>query len=209
MFEDLRDLNFVEAFKSNKTFRNATVGIGAVLAVVVGYFAYQNFVFKPSNEKSKDSYYTALNYAVADSVDMAIEEAKRGVKKYDGKIGGELNQFILARQLMEKGEFKKALTELDGVKLDDTFLSVAVISLKGDCYSELKDYKAAKDWYLKAAKKNINEKTTPENLFKAALVSEKLDQKKEAFELYSQIEKEYPNFASIKAISKYISKTQI
>src|SRR5690606_28530109 len=123
-------------------------GIGAVLVLGVSYFAYKTFIFNPNNEKSKDSYYAALNYASVDSVDLAIEEAKRGVKKFDGKIGGELNQFILARTLMEKGEFKKALKELEGVKLDDTFLSVAVISLQGDCQSELKQYKEAKKLYL-------------------------------------------------------------
>lgn len=208
MFEEIRGINFSEALKSNKKLRLATYGIGAVLVIVAGYFAYSFFIFKPANEKSKDSYYAALNYATADSTDLAIEEAKRGVKKYDGKIGGELNQFILGRELMEKGDFKKALKELEGVKLDDTFLSVAVISLQGDCQSELKNYKAAKELYLKAAKKNENEKTTPENLFKAALVAEKLNQKGEAFDLYTQIDNEYPNFSQVKQVSKYISRTQ-
>lgn len=208
MFEDIRNTNFSEALKNNKQLRLITYGIGAVLVVVAGYFAYSFFIFKPANEKSKDSYYASLNYATADSTDLAIEEARRGVKKYDGKIGGELNQFILGRELMEKGEFKKALKELEGVKLDDTFLSVSVISLQGDCQSELKNFKAAKELYLKAAKKNVNDKTTPENLFKAALVAEKLNQKEEAFNLYTQIDNEYPNFASVKQIAKYISRTQ-
>ncbi len=208
MFEDLKDLDFRDALKTNKKFRLATYGLGAIIIVVIGYFTYDYFVFIPKNEKSKDSYYTALNYASLDSVDLAIDEAKRGVKKFDGKIGGELNQFILARELMEKGEYKKALKELEGVKLDDTFLSIATISLQGDCYSEMKNYKKAKELYMKAAKKNVNDKTTPENLFKAALVSEKLNQKKEAFELYTQINKEYPNYGSIKSIEKYISRTQ-
>ena len=208
MFENLRDINFKDALKANKKLRLFTYGIGAVLVLGVGYFAYKTFIFNPNNEKSKDSYYAALNYASVDSVDLAIEEAKRGVKKFDGKIGGELNQFILARTLMEKGEFKQALKELEGVKLDDTFLSVAVISLQGDCQSELKQYKEAKKLYLKAANKNINDKSTPENLFKAALVAEKLNLKKEANELYTQIDNEYPNYGSIKAISKYITRTQ-
>lgn len=208
MFENIRDINFSDALKSNKKLRFATYGIGAVLVIVAGYFAYSTFIYAPANEKSKDSYYAALNYAAADSVDLAIDEAKRGVKKYDGKIGGELNQFILGRTLMEKGEFKKALKELEGVKLDDTFLSIAVVSLQGDCQSELKNFKAAKELYLKAAKQNENDKTTPENLFKAAMVAEKLSQKEEAFNLYTQIENDYPNFASQKQVSKYISRTQ-
>lgn len=208
MFEDLKDLDFRDVLKSNKKLRFGVYALGAVMIAVIGYFAYDYFVFTPKNEKSKDSYYAALNYASLDSVDLAIDEAKRGVKKFDGKIGGELNQFILSRELMEKGEYKQALKELEGVKLNDSFLSVSVISLQGDCYSELKNYKQAKELYLKAAKKNVNDKTTPENLFKAALVAEKLNQKKEAFELYTQINNDYPNYSSIKSIEKYISRTQ-
>ena len=208
MIDNITEFKFREALKNNKTVRLVTYIGGAVVVAVLGYFAYDYFIFRPNNEKSKDSYYAALNYAAADSVDLAIDEARRGFKKFDGKIGGEINQFILARTLMEKGEYKNALKELQGVKLDDTFLSVAVISLQGDCQSELKNYKEAKELYLKASKKNVNDKTTPENLFKAALVAEKLNQKAEAFELYTRIENEYPNFASQKAISKYISRTQ-
>lgn len=208
MIDNIKEFNFREKLKNNKTVRLVTYVGGGIVAAVVLYFAYDYFIFKPNNEKSKDVYYTALNYATVDSLDLAIDEAKKGVKKYDGKIGGEISQFILARTLMEKGEYKKALKELEGVKLDDTFLSVATISLQGDCQSELKNYKDAKALYLKAAKKDVNEKTTPENLFKAALVAEKLNDKAEAFELYTRIEKEYPGFANQKAIAKYISRTQ-
>ena len=117
-------------------------------------------------------------------------------------------QFILARQLMAKGKYKKTLEELDGVKLNDTYLSVYKIGLQGDCKSELKQYKEAKDMYVKAANKNVNDKTTPEFLFKAALVSEKLNDNSAATDLYTQIKNEYPTFANQKAIDKYIARTK-
>lgn len=209
MFDNLSGFDYRDALKHNKKFRNIIYAVGGVAVVAIGYVAYQNFIFGPANEKSKDSWYTSLNYAISDSVNLAIDEAQRGVKKYDGKIGGEINQFILGRELMEKGEFKKALKELEGVKLDDTFLRIATISLQGDCYSELGDYKKAKDFYMKAANAGTNDFSTPANLFKAATVSEKLGQKKEAFDLYTQIKDTYPDYGNQKAIEKYISRTQI
>lgn len=208
MFENLANFDYRNALKNNKAVRFGTyIGIGIVV-LIGGYFIYNMFVFKPANEKSKEVYYSALNYAVADSVDLAIEDARRGVKKYDGKIGGEISQFILSRELMEKGEYKQALKQLQETKLHDTFLSIAVISLQGDCYSEMKNYKEAKKFYLKASSMKENDKTTPENLFKAALISEKLGQKKDAFDLYTRIDNEYPNYSAQKAISKYIARTQ-
>ncbi len=208
MLENLSGKDFKSQLKENKALRLVTYFVGAVVVIVVGYFAYRTFIWSPSNEKSKDAYWVGLNYAAVDSTDAAIAELSRVKKQYDGKQGGELAQFVLARQLMAKGDFKKALEELDGVKLNDTYLSVYKIGLQGDCKSELKQYKEAKDLYVKAADKNVNDKTTPEFLFKAALVSEKLNDNSAATDLYTQIKNEYPTFANQKAIDKYIARTK-
>lgn len=208
MLENLSGKDFKSQLKENKALRFTTYAVAAICIIVLSYFAYKSFIWNPSNEKSKDAYWVGLNYAAADSTDAAIDELKRAVKKYDGKEGGELAQFVLARQLMEKGEYKKAYEELEGVKLKDTYLSVYKIGLQGDCKSELKQYKEAKALYLKAAKKNENDKTSPEFLFKAGLVAEKLGENKEAADLYQQIDDNYPQFAQTKAITKYIERAK-
>lgn len=208
MLENLSGKDFKSQLKENKALRLVTYFVGAIVVLVIGYFAYRTFIWSPSNEKSKDAYWVGLNYASKDSTDAAIAELTRAKKQYDGKQGGELAQFVLARQLMAKGDFKKALAELDGVKLNDTYLSIYKIGLQGDCKSELKQYKEAKDMYIKAANKNKNDKTSPEFLFKAGLVSEKLNDNKGATELYTQIKNEYPTFANQKAIDKYIARTK-
>lgn len=208
MLENLSGKDFKSQFKENKALRLVTIFVGAIVVLVIGYFAYRTFIWTPSNDKSKDAYWVGLNYAAADSTDAAIAELTRAKKQYDGKQGGELAQFVLARQLMAKGDFKKALKELDGVKLNDTYLSIYKLGLQGDCKSELKQYKDAKDMYVKAANKNKNDKTTPEYLFKAGLVSEKLNDNKAATDLYTQIKNEYPTFANQKAIDKYIARTK-
>ena len=104
---------------------------GGILVLVIGYFAYVQFFWKPANEKSKDAYWVGLNYAAADSTDAAIEELKPIVKKYDGKIGGENAQFILARQYMVKGLFKKAITELSVLQRFRNFTLIKVKILTG------------------------------------------------------------------------------
>ena len=208
MLENLSGKDFKSQLKENKALRLVTFFVGAVVVLVIGYFAYRTFIWSPSNDKSKDAYWVGLNYAAVDSTDAAIAELSRVKKQYDGKQGGELAQFVLARQLMAKGDFKKALDELEGVKLNDTYLSVYKLGLQGDCNSELKKYKEAKDLYMKAANKNKNDKTTPEFLYKAGLVSEKLNDNSGAADLYTQIKNEYPAYGNQKAIDKYIARAK-
>jgi tetratricopeptide (TPR) repeat protein len=209
MLENLSGKELKEQFKTNKQLRFITMGISAVLVLVVGYFLYRQFIWGPADEKSKEAYYPGLNYAAMDSTDKAIDELKPVVNKYDGKSGGEIAQFVLARQYMAKGEFKKALEELEGVKVKDTYVAVYALGLQGDCYSEMKKYDDALDFYLKAAKKNENERTTPEFLFKAALVCEELKDFEQAKEHYETIKNEYKSFGDQKAIEKYIARVNL
>jgi tetratricopeptide (TPR) repeat protein len=208
MLENLSPQDFKKQFQENKTLRMITIGIGSIVVLIIAYFVYKQFIWLPANEKSKDAVYVGLNYAAKDSTEAAINELTSVVKKYDGKDGGELAQFVLARQYMSKGEYKKALKELEGVKLNDTYLSVYTLGLQGDCYSEMKNYKEAINFYLDAAAKNENEKTSPEFLFKAGLVAEELGDFAKATELFTKIKENYLVFSSQKTIDKYIARTK-
>ncbi|MFT5778718.1 MAG: hypothetical protein ACI837_001674, partial [Crocinitomicaceae bacterium] len=76
MLEDITGDEIKRKFKTNKTLRYATFAIGAVVLLVLGYFLYRQFVWKPANEKSKEGYWQALNYAVLDSTEMALDDLK-------------------------------------------------------------------------------------------------------------------------------------
>ncbi|TNE54154.1 MAG: tetratricopeptide repeat protein [Bacteroidetes bacterium] len=206
MLEDITGQDIKNEFKKNKTLRMVSIGVGAVVLIILGYFLYKQFIWKPANEKSMDSYYAGLNYAAKDSTNQAISELSRVVKKYDGKVGGELAQFVLARQHMEKGEFKKALEELQDVNVDDQFVAVYSIGLQGDCYSEMGNYKMAIELYEEAAHTNENEKTSPEYLFKAGLCAEEMKNPEKAHALYNEIKDNYRDFANYKTIDKYIAR---
>lgn len=206
MLEKFSVQELKKQFESNKNTRLITYIVGGILVFIVGYFAYRQFIWKPANEKSKDAYWAGLNFAAQDSTDLAIEELKPVVKKFDGKIGGENAQFVLARQYMTKGEFKKALNELEGTNFTDTYLSSMSIGLQGDCYSEMKDYEKAGELYIEAAGINENEMTTPMYLYKAGLCAEKVKDFEKAVECYTKIKDDYPSYASQKAIDKYVAR---
>jgi tetratricopeptide (TPR) repeat protein len=208
MLDNFSFEDFKRQLKENDKLRLTTYGLGALIVLSLGYFTYRQFIWGPSNEKSKDAYWSGLNYAAKDSTDKAISILEPAVKNYDGKQGGELAQFVLARQYMAKGDFTKALDELDGVNVEDTYLSIYRIGLQGDCKSELKKYDEALELYIEAAELNENEKTSPEYLFKAGLVAEKLNDFERASELYTRIKSNYLTFSNSKAIDKYIARTK-
>jgi len=209
MFENLTVENIKKAIKDNKSVRLASYAVGGILVVSLGALAYWGFVYQPANEKSKEAGYVGLNYAALDSTDLAIEDLEPVVKKYDGKTGGEVAQFVLARQYMNKGDFNKALKTLEDVDVEDTYVRVHAEGLQGDCYSEMKNYDKAVDKYLSAAAMDRNEYTTPMYLFKAALLSEnKLSDPVKATELYTEIKDNFLTFGNQKSIERYIERSK-
>lgn len=204
---DNLNLDSIKAqFQQNKKAKLITYIAGGAVVLIIGIVLYQQFVSKPKALKAEDAYWAGLNLAEKDSTDAAIKELTSVVKKYDGYAGGEVAEFILGRQYMNKGEFKKAIDVLEGVKASDTYVKADAIGLQGDCYSELKDYKKAAELYKKAAKKSENEMTTPKYLFKAALCAEELKDFDSALKMYEEIRDNYSNFAASKTIEKYIAR---
>lgn len=193
-------------FETNKTLKLVTYAVGGVLILVVAYLLYYQFVMLPKDKKSEDAYWQGLNYAAKDSTDLAIQELNAQIKKFDGYKGGESAQFILGRQYMEKGDFKKAIETLEDVEVEDTYLSAMTLGLQGDCYSELKNYQEAASKYQAAANISENEWTTPMYLFKAGLCAEELKDYHAAAKIYNEIKNKYKTFANQKTIEKYIAR---
>lgn len=206
MLEDITGEEIKRQFKSNKTLRFVTIGVGVLVIGILGYFLYRQFVVKPANEKSKDSYWEGLNYAKSDSTDLAIEYLESEVKKFDGRIGGEVAQFVLGRQLMEKKQFKRAIENLEGVDTEDTYVSIMAVGLHADCLSEMKKYEEAANKYLEAADMLENDLTTPMYLMKAGLCSEEIKNFPKAAEFYQRIIDDYPSYAGQYQVEKYLSK---
>lgn len=209
MFENLSGDNLKQEFKENKNVRLATYAIGGILVLAIGYFAYHAFIWSPNNEKSKEAGYAGLNYAANDSTDLAIQELEPVVNKYDGKEGGEVAQFVLGRQYMEKGEFEKALKALEDVDVNDTYVKVMAVGLQGDCLSEMKKYDEAVRRYMEAAEMDKNDFTSPNYLFKAALLLEqKLNNPQKAAEVYTEIKDNYLAYANQKSIDRYVERAK-
>ena len=210
--------DFKSKFRTNKKFKIITLVIGGLIVTSITYFLYKQFIFLPKNEKSKESYVRPLNDINNASkqtnkdiklkeINKAIKLLESSVKLYDGYIGGEISQYLLGRQYMEKKEFQKAIKNLEGVDVNDTYIRIYSIGLQGDCYSELKKYDRAIEKYLEAADLEDNEFTTPMYLLKAGLCAEKRKDYEAATTYYTRILDDYPAYGSQKTIEKYIART--
>ncbi|MCR9174231.1 MAG: hypothetical protein NXI10_17170 [bacterium] len=203
MLEDISGQEIKDQFKKNKRLRIIAFSVGGVLLLVLGYFVWYQMFFLPANEKSKDAYWEGLNYAKKDSTEVAIEEFRAAVRKYDGKVGGEVSQFLYARQLMNQGEFKKAMNELQEVELEDSYVSVLCYGLQADCTSEMEKYAEASKMYVEAANMMDNDFTTPMYLQKAAGCAIELKDFKKARQYYKRIMDDYPQYATQREIERY------
>jgi predicted negative regulator of RcsB-dependent stress response len=195
----------IKKAKESKNFKLASYVVGAIALLAVTWFAYKQFIFNPANEKSKTAYWRGIVFLENDEPEKALEEFKRVAKQFDGKIGGEISQYMVGRLYMDQGEFKTALNYLEKAKVNDLYLATLIIGLQGDCYSELGDFKKAVSLYEKAAKRKPNQFTTPMFLMKAAMIHElKLNNFKEAEKLYKRIELEYYEYFKNNNIEKYL-----
>jgi predicted negative regulator of RcsB-dependent stress response len=208
MLENITGEEIKSQFKSNKKLRLITFAVGGLLVLVLGYFLYLQFIWSPANEKSKDQYWIGLNYAAKDSTEVALDELRKTKNNYDGKIGGEIAQFAYARQLMNEGEFNKAIDELEGVDVEDTYVRVMAIGLQGDCLSELEKYADAANKYLEAADMSDNDFTTPTYLKKAGLCAEEVNDYEMAATCYQRIKDDYSQFANQNQIERYLARAE-
>lgn len=193
--------------KESKTFKMVAYIVGGVAVVALLWFAYNQFIFKPENEKSKTAYWRAMVYLQNEDKEAALDEFVRVAKAYDGKIGGEISQYMAGRLYMDQGEFKTALGYLEKANVDDLLLGTMIIGLQGDCQSEMGKYKEAVALYEEAAERKPNEFTTPMYLMKAAMLNEmELNNFKAAEKAYKKIELEYHDYFKTNNIEKYLER---
>jgi tetratricopeptide (TPR) repeat protein len=78
----------------------------------------------------------------------------------------------------------------------------------GDANMELGKKDEAIEYYLKAAKQQLNDLTTPLYLMRAAFVYEDQGKFDKAIELYEKIQKEHVKSAEARDIDKYIEQAK-
>ena len=193
----------------------AVIG-GAIIALVLLYFGYQNFYLAPRAEKAANEMFKAEEYLATDSLkDRAISGDgsypgfEKIVEEYSNTKSANLANAYLGGLYLQKGEFQKATDALGKYSSTGSpIIDPLVLGMLGDAYSELKDYSKAITFYKKAADKSKNSFTSPLFLKKLGLVYEEQKEFKSAADAYNKIRTDFPESVEAASIDTYIARAE-
>ncbi len=182
-------------YESNK--KNINIAAIAVIILMAGVWYYFK-QYKPGIERdAKDSFFMAERYYGQDSLNKALigDGINLGMMDIADEFGstktGQQATYYAGRILLQQGKFQEALDYLSDVSMSDEIMAAQVISLQGDCYSELGNYSEAGDRYMYAADKRDNAFSRPIALKKAGEAFEEAAEFDDALDAYKALREEY------------------
>ena len=188
-----------------------TWAITAIVVVVLGVIAINNYVLKPkaaeaSNENAKAVvYFTQGNYELALNGDDAECIGFEAIaNEYKCAQAGKLAALYAGVCYYQLGDYTAAAEYLAKFSAKDLNVEPAALQLLGDAYVQLEDYaKAAKAFT--AAAKSGNELIAPMSLKKLGFVEMELGNNAAAKKAFETIKSDYPASAEAQDIDKYIA----
>ena len=202
--------SLIQIFKKNK--KNA-ITAGIAMIVLAGAIYYYNDVYAPEKEmEAADSFFMAERYFGLDSMDKALmgDGVHLGMIDIADEFGstkiGNQASYYAGRILLDQGKFEEALDYLNAASMDDEIMAAQVITLRGDCYSEMEDYEKAGKTYMNAASKRDNELTAPYALMKAGAAFEEAGSYDAAADAYGEIEESYPNSRQAELVKALVAR---
>jgi tetratricopeptide (TPR) repeat protein len=187
---------------------------GAIVAMIVIYFAYQKFYIGPREIVASNQMHVAQDFWAKKDWDKAIngDAGYPGFEKilseYSNTKAANLAYYYLGTAYLNKGEFQKAIDNLTSYRGDDSMVAAEALGDAGDAYVELKDYDKAETYFKKAADKANNSFLTPMYLKKLGLVYEATNDNKSADENYKKIKSDYPASPQAQSIDEYIARVE-
>jgi len=169
---------------------------GAIAAIVAVYFLY-NYWVTTQNENAQNEMFQAVYYFEADSLDLALNGDGNNygfldiIDNYGMSKAANLSHYYAGAIYLKKGEYISAVEYLEKFSSSDLLIQGRAYGLIGDANMEMGNYDEAASMYMKAARYNANEHTSPSYLMKAAVAYETNDDLQSAFECYDSIVKKY------------------
>ena len=186
----------------------------AVVAVVVGILALNQYVFKPKAVEASNENAKAVVYFMAGDFEKALrgDDAEcigfeQIADDYSLYQTGKLAALYAGICYYQLGEYEDAAKYLKKFSADDLTIEPAASQLLGDAYVELGEYGKALSAFEHAAKSG-NDLIAPMSLKKAGIVYLEQDNKRAALMAFEQIKADFPSSAEAQDIDKYIAIAQ-
>ena len=187
---------------------------GAIIALIAIYLLYLKLYLGPREIQAADQMHVAQDFWAKKDWDKAIKGDasypgfEKIITEYSNTKAANLAYFYLGTAYLNKGEYRKALDNLNNYRGDDSMVAAEALGSAGDAYVELKDYDKAASSFNKAVDKAKNKFLSPLYLKKLGLVYEEQKDNKSATEAYKRIKSEYPESAEAQNIDEYIARAE-
>lgn len=192
------------------------VGV-AIIVLIAGWFAYQNFVVTPKEEQAAEMLFPAENLFdkmattgfSKDSVNIVLNGGDlegqkitgllKMISQYGGTSAGNRAKYIAGASYLHINEYAKAikyLEDFDGNGASQVESNAYM--MLGHANAELNKKDEALSNYKKAASVNDKDEFFASNaLLVAASYADAIGNSKEAIDLFQQIKKDYPSSTAV------------
>jgi len=187
---------------------------GAIVAMVIIYFAYQKMYLAPREEKAASQMYVAQDAWAKKDWDKALKGDagypgfEKIISDYSNTKAANLAYFYAGIAYLNKGDYKKAIDDLTNYRGTDAMAAAEALGGTGDAYVQLKDYDKASTFFKKAADKAGNKFLSPFYLKKLGLVYEEQKDYKSADETYKKIKSDYSESNEAQSMDAYIARVE-
>lgn len=186
---------------------------GAIILLVGGWLAYQQWVVAPKQKKANDAISMAQEYFAKDSLRLALDGdgANAGflkiIKNYSGTDAANLAHYYAGAIYLRQDDFANAIKYLEKFSTKASQVQSAAWRMLGDAYMSSGKQDKGIEYYLKAG--NLNDKddfTSSENLYLAALAYTSVGKNKEAIEVFKTLKEKYPKSEKAAVVDKYLAR---
>mgnify|MGYP001138453262 CR=1 FL=1 len=215
-----QDIDIAEKLNEGRQFfekfqKEISIGVGVFVALTagIGYYLY-SYIPTLEKEAQAEIFYAQGHFA-NDSFNLAMYGDNMGhfgfadiIDNYGGTKSADLSNYYMGVCLMRTGDYEGAIDYLSDFGGNDKIVSSVALGAIGDCYSELQNDGKAFDYYMKAAKNNENDFSTPLYLMKAGNISEALGDYDNAISAYEKIARDFPNSTEGREVKKYLARAK-
>ena len=180
-------------------YKNVITGtILAIILIVGGFMAYNNYVGEPKNAEA----YKAIFHAEHLFLDGEYEQALNGdgvnagfikvIEDHSGTPAANIAKAYAGLCYIQLGDIDNAIKYLEEYSGEDQVIAPKVKAALANCHAQKENWNKAIDLLLDAADEAKNVAVTPECWRDAAAIYEKIGKNEEARKLYERIKNEYP-----------------